>query len=205
MNVKHKSLFEKFLHLLAGRIGQVVNYESLANDTGVSKTTVEQWISVLESSFIIFKIEPYFENYTKRLIKSPKIYFYELGLVSYLLGIKNSEQISRDPLVGNLFENMVILEILKAQFNKGLEKNLYYFRDSKGFEIDLIIANGRSIIPVEIKSASTYNNEFGKNLKKMCSFAQNASSPTVVYSGDLEMETEGVRYLNFKNCGNLIV
>ena len=205
LNVKNKALFEKFLHLLAGRIGQVVNYESLANDTGVSRTTVEQWISVLESSFIIFKLEPYFENYTKRLIKSPKIYFYETGLAAYLLGIKNTEQVSRDPLVGNLFENMVILEILKSQFNRGMEKSLYYFRDSKGFEIDLIIADGRKIIPVEIKSASTYNKEFSKNLKKFCSFASNAFSPALVYSGSLELESEGIKHINFKNCGNLIM
>ena len=205
LNVKNKNLFEKFLRLLAGRIGQVVNYESLANDTGVSKTTVSEWISVLESSFIIFKLEPYFENYTKRLIKSPKIYFYDTGLASYLLGIKNAEQVSRDPLVGNLFENMVILELLKAQYAKGLEKSLYYFRDSKGFEIDLIIADGRKIIPVEIKSASTYNKEFSKNLRKFCDFAKDATLPAVVYSGELEAESEGTKYINFKNCGNLIV
>lgn len=204
LNVKHKNLFEKFLHLLAGRIGQVVNYESLANDVGISKTTVSEWISVLESSFIIFKLEPYFENYTKRLIKSPKIYFYETGLASYLLGIKNPEHVSRDPLVGNLFENMVILEILKSQYAKGLEKSLYYFRDSKGFEIDLIIANGREVIPVEIKSASTYNKEFSKNLQKFCNFAKNANNPSVIYSGDIEVESENIKYINFKNCGNLI-
>ncbi|MCI5523445.1 MAG: DUF4143 domain-containing protein [Spirochaetia bacterium] len=144
--------FDRFLHLLAGRIGQIVNYESLANDSGVSRTTIEQWISVLESSFIVFKLEPYFENYTKRLIKSPKIYFYDTGLASYLLGIRNSQQIARDPLVGNLFENMVILEILKAQYAKGQEKSLYYFRDSKGFEL----------------------------------------------------ESEGIKYINFKNCGMLL-
>lgn len=205
LNVKNKAAFEKFLHLIAGRIGQVVNYDSLANDAGISRTTVEQWISVLESSFIIFKLEPYYENYTKRLIKSPKLYFYEPGLAAYLLGIKNPGQVSRDPLVGNLFENMVILEVLKTQFNKGMEKSLFYFRDSKGFEIDLIIADGRLIIPVEIKSAATYNREFSKNLKKMCSFAHNAISPTVVYSGDLEVVSDNIRYINFKNCGNLIV
>ncbi|WP_303921172.1 ATP-binding protein [Treponema berlinense] len=201
LNVKDKSKFEKFLHLLAGRIGQIVNYESLANDSGVSRTTIEQWISVLESSFIIFKLEPYFENYTKRLIKSPKIYFYDTGLAAYLLRIRNSEQIARDPLVGNLFENMVILEILKAQYAKGLEKNLYYFRDSKGFEIDLIIANDRNIIPVEIKSASTFNKDFSKNLKKFCTFAKNTLNPTVIYSSQTELESEGIKYINFKNCG----
>lgn len=204
LNVKNKALFEKFLRLLAGRIGQLVNYESLANDTGVSATTVAEWISVLESSFIVFRLEPYFENYTKRLVKSPKIYFYDTGLASYLLGIKNVEQVSRDPLVGNLFENMVILEILKSEFNKGKEKSLYFFRDSKGFEIDLIIADGRKIIPVEIKSASTYNSDFSKNLKKIMAFAPNAEKPTVIYSGNLEAESNEIKYINFKNCGKVV-
>ena len=204
LNVKNKAKFDKFLHLLAGRIGQVLNYESLSNDTGVSKTTIQEWISVLESSFIIFKLEPYFESYTKRLIKSPKIYFYEIGLASYLLGIKNAEQISHDPLIGNLFENMVILEILKAQFNKGMEKSLYYFRDSKGFEIDLIISNGRTITPIEIKSAATYNKDFSKNLKKISTFANNIISPTIVYSGEIEMESDGIKFINFKNCKTLV-
>ena len=204
LNVKNKTVFEKFLHLIAGRIGQVVNYESLANDAGVSRTTIEQWISVLESSFIIFKLEPYFENYTKRLIKSPKIYFYDTGLAAYLLGIKNAGQIARDPLVGNLFENMVILEILKAQYAKGMEKSLFYFRDSKGFEVDLIIAEGRSIIPVEIKSAFTFNKDFSRSLKKMCAFAENAHSPTVVYAGETEVNSEGISFINFKKSGSLI-
>lgn len=204
LNVKNKALFEKFLRLLAGRIGQLVNYESLANDSGVSATTVAEWISVLESSFIVFKVEPYFENYTKRLVKSPKIYFYDTGLACYLLGINNAQQVSRDPLVGNLFENMVALEILKSEFNKGLEKSLYFFRDSKGFEIDLILASGRRITPVEIKSASTYNEDFAKNLKKMMAFAPNAENPAVVYSGNIEAESGGIKYINFKNCGKLV-
>ncbi|MBO4728661.1 MAG: ATP-binding protein [Spirochaetaceae bacterium] len=204
LNVKNKAQFEKFLRLLAGRIGQVVNYESLSNDTGISSTTIAEWISVLESSFIIFKLEPYFENYTKRLIKSPKIYFYEPGLVAYLLGIRNAEQIPRDPLVGNLFENMVILELLKAQYNKGLEKSLYYFRDSKGFEIDLLIADGRNVMPVEIKSASTIAPDFSRNLKKFRSFAKNTESPAILYSGNLEYESDGIRYINFKHSGKLV-
>ena len=204
LNVKNKALFEKFLKLLAGRIGQVINNESLSNDTGVSSTTIAEWIPVLESSFIIFKLEPYFENYTKRLIKSPKIYFYDTGLASYLLGIKSPSQVSRDPLIGNLFENMVVLEILKAQYNKGYEKNLYFFRDSKGFEIDLLIADGRNIIPIEIKSASTINKDFCKNLKKITSFAKNATTPSVVYSGDLEYESDGIKYVNFKHCEQFV-
>ncbi len=205
LNVKHKGIFEKFLRLLAGRIGQVVNCESLANDTGVSSTTVAEWLSVLESSFIIFRLEPYFENYTKRLIKSPKIYFCDTGLACYLLGIRNAGQVARDPLVGNLFENMIVLEILKSQYAKGLEKSLYYFRDSKGFEIDLIIADGRNVVPVEIKSAATFNGDFARNLKKFRAFAKNAVAPTVIYSGDMECESDGIRFLNFRKSGEIIV
>ena len=106
--------------------------------------------------------------------------------------------------MGNLFENMIVLEILKSQYNKGEEKSLYYFRDSKRFEIDLIIQNGRSIIPVEIKAASTFNAEFSKNLKKFAGFAKNAVNPTVIYNGNLECESDSVKYLNFKNCGSLV-
>jgi len=104
----------------------------------------------------------------------------------------------------NLFENMAVLEVLKSQYNKGEEKLLYYFRDSKGFEIDLIIQNWRSIVPVEIKAASTFNAEFAKNLKKFTGFAKNVMHPTVIYSGNLEYESNGVKYLNFKNCGSLV-
>ena len=203
LNVRHKGVFEKFLRLLAGRIGQVVNCESLANDAGVSSTTVAEWLSVLESSFVIFRLEPYFENYTKRLIKSPKIYFCDTGLACYLLGIRDAGQVARDPLVGNLFENMVVLEILKSQYARGMEKSLYYFRDSKGFEIDLIIADGRTVIPVEIKSAATFNADFARNLKKFCTFAKNASAPTVIYGGDMECESDGIRFLNFRKGGTV--
>ena len=204
LNVRHKAQFEKFLRLLAGRIGQVINYESLSNDTGVSSMTIAEWVSVLESSFVVFRLEAYFKNYTKRLIKSPKIYFYDTGLASYLLGIKSPEQVGRDPLVGNLFENMVVLELLKSQYNRGQEKSLYYFRDSKGFEIDLIVDNGRSIMPIEIKSASTVNPEFSRNLKKFMAIASDATAPSVVYSGKLEYESNGIRYVNFKHCGQIL-
>lgn len=205
LQVKNLSQFEKFVRLLAGRIGQVVNAESLSNDTGVSAVTIKEWLSVLESSFLIFRLEPYFNNYTKRLIKSPKIYFTETGLATYLLGIKNAEQAGRDPLMGNLFENMVILEILKKQLNAGGQKELYYFRDSKGFEIDLLIpTEGRKIIPVEIKAAQTYHADFTKKLAKFMQFSPDAVSPTVVYSGTEEFTSGGVEFVNFRNCGRLV-
>lgn len=205
LNVHSKWVFEKFIRLLAGRIGQVVNLESLANDVGVSAPTINSWLSALESSYVIFKVEPYFQNFTKRLVKSPKIYFTDTGLACYLLGIHNVAQVSRDPLIGNLFENMAMLEILKTHYNKGKEKNLFYFRDSKGFEIDAIIATSQGdFIPVEIKSSMTFSTDFTVNLRKMCNITSQAKHPTVVYSGDLEGVSNSVNFINFKKLNNFI-
>lgn len=122
VNIRDLSLFEKFLKLCAGRIGQVLNLSSLANDVGVSHSTARAWISLLEASFIVFLLPPWFGNVSKRLIKSPKIYFYDVGLASYLLGLENEKQVMRDPLRGSLFENMVLMEILKYRYNRGKKK-----------------------------------------------------------------------------------
>lgn len=204
LNVKNKNLFDKFMHIIAGRIGQIINLQSLANDVGISSTTVNEWISILESSYIVFRVEPYYENYTKRVIKAPKLYFTDIGLACYLLGIKDPSQVYRDPLVGNLFENMVISEILKAQYNQGRDKEIYFFRDSKGFEVDAIIPNGREFTPIEIKSASTFSKDFSSSLRKMVGFAKEATNPTVIYSGDKSFILDGVKYINFKDTSSII-
>ena len=166
INIKDLSLFEKFLRLCAGRIGQVLNLNSLANDVGVSHTTIKSWITLLEASYIVFLLPPWFGNVSKRLIKSPKLYFYDVGLVSYLLGLENENQVSRDPLRGNLFENLVLMEILKYRFNRGKRNNLYFYRDSKGNEVDIIYEIGRDVYPIEVKAGATVTNEFFKNIKK---------------------------------------
>lgn len=205
VNVKMKYEFERFVRLLAGRVGQTVNLESLSNDVGASVTTIRNWISVLESSFVVFKVEPYYENFTKRLVKTPKIYFTDTGLLCYLLGIHSHEQVARDPLVGSIFENMAMLEILKAQFNHGREKSLYFFRDSKGFEVDAIMpsANGR-FIPIEVKSSMTFSKGFTANLQKMEKFSGKAERPTVFYSGELEGESNGVLFRNYRHIGRFV-
>ncbi len=205
LNVHSKWLFEKFIRLLAGRIGQVVNFDSLANDVGVSAPTIQSWLSILESSYVIFKVEPYFQNFTKRLVKSPKIYFMDTGLLCYLLGIHDVTQVSRDPLIGNLFENMVMLEILKTHYNCGKEKNLFYFRDSKGFEIDAIVPIAeRGFMPIEVKSSKTFSTDFTVNLRKICNITSQATEPTVVYSGSLEGVSNSVKFINFKNLNTII-
>jgi predicted AAA+ superfamily ATPase len=141
INFKDVSLFEKMLKLLAGRIGQVFDYRSLANDVGVDAKTIRSWISILEASFILFKLPPYSENFGKRVIKSPKYYLTDVGLLCFLLGIREHSQISRDPLVGQICKNIVVIEALKTGYNRGHLADLYYFRDSKGNEVDLLTHN----------------------------------------------------------------
>ena len=164
--IKDLSLFEKFLKLCAGRIGQILNLQSLANDVGISHTTVRSWISLLEASYIVFLLKPWYGNVSRRLIKSPKLYFYDVGLASYLLGLENEKQVSRDPLRGNLFENLVLMEILKYRLNRGKRNNLYFYRDSKGNEVDIIYEIGRDLFPIEIKAGATVTNEYFKGIKK---------------------------------------
>ena len=133
--------------LLAGRVGQVVNLSGLSGETGVSSSTLAEWLSILEASFLVFRLQPYFSNISKRTVKSPKLYFTEVGLASYLLGLETTQQVSRDPLRGNLFENLVVADILKSRLNSGKEPNLFYLRTEKGFEVDLIMREGRTLNP----------------------------------------------------------
>ncbi len=183
--IKNLSLFQKFLKLCAGRIGNILNLQSIANDTGVSHTTIREWVSILEASYIVYLLRPWHENLSKRLVKSPKLYFYDVGLAAYLLGIENENQIRRDPLRGGLFENMVVSEFVKHRFNSGKDNNLYFYRDSKGNEVDLIYRMGKEILPIEIKSGATINNDYFKNINKfIVDYKENVFKPVVIYGGD---------------------
>lgn len=162
--VKDLNLFQRFIQLCAGRIGQLLNVNSLANDTGVSHTTARNWLSLLEASYIVFLLQPYHRNISKRLVKSPKLYFFDVGLAAFLLGIENEKQVSRDPLRGSLFENMVIAEALKYRFNQGQKSNFYFYRDSKGNEVDLLQVSGSVLFPIEIKAGMTINRDYFKGL-----------------------------------------
>jgi len=183
INLKDVSLFEKFMKLLAGRVGQLIDYNSLSNDVGVDAKTIKKWLSILEASYIIFKLSPFYENYGKRVIKSPKYYFIEIGLLSYLLGIEKVTQVSRDPLVGSIFENLVVIEFLKSRFNQGKMANLYFYRDSNQNEIDLIIDNGSDLVAIEIKSSSTYSNSHFNNINKLRKLMNKITKSYLVYSG----------------------
>lgn len=165
VSIKDLNLFQRFVKLCAGRVGQLLNLNSLANDTGVSHTTARNWLSLLEASYIVFLLQPYHRNISKRLVKSPKLYFYDVGLVSYLLGIENEKQIARDPLRGHMFENMVVAETIKYRYHHGHGSNLYFYRDSKGNEVDLVLTKGVDLFPIEIKSGMTVTKDYFKGLK----------------------------------------
>ena len=197
INLKDFSLFEKFIKLLAGRVGQLIDYTSLANDVGVTQKTIKNWLSILEASFVIYKLSPYFENFGKRVVKSPKYYFIDVGLLAFLLGIEKPSQVSRDPLVGQLFENLVVIECLKTQSNQGRIPNLYFFRDSNGNEVDVLFQQGRALTAIEIKSSSTYNPAFLRGLKKIATLSDKISQSYLVYSGDAFEFSDGITALRY--------
>ncbi|MEP0986303.1 ATP-binding protein [Ekhidna sp.] len=199
INIRNLTSFRIFLKLLAGRVGQVLNLSSLSNDVGVSSTTLSEWLSVLEASYIIYRLPPYYNNFGKRLIKSPKIYFTEIGLASYLLDIKNPSEANRDPLLGGLFENLVIIDLLKKRYNRGLSPSLYFFRDNHGNEVDLLIEEKRKLIPIEIKAAMTFHDRFANALNKFRVLSKSVEKGCIVYAGELEFESENYSVINFQN------
>lgn len=162
--IHNLSLFKKFLKLCAGRVGQLLNLNNISNEVGISHTTAREWLTLLEATYIVTLLPPYYKNYNKRIIKSPKLYFYDVGLAANLLGIKNPSQLSRDPLRGGLFENMIVINYLKEIYAKGDQENLYFFRDSQGNEIDVIIDTRDGLEAIEIKSAETISPDFQKGL-----------------------------------------
>lgn len=158
-------MFERFLGLCTGRVGQVLNISSLANDTGITHTTASQWLTLLQASYIVYLLKPYHGNFKRRLIKSPKLYFYDTGLASRLLEIERTKHVVHHPLRGNLFENLVVGELLKYRYNRSLSDPLYFYRDSKGNKVDIIQEIGGMPFPVEIKAGSTLNSEYFANLR----------------------------------------
>lgn len=200
LNIKNMMLFQTFIRLCAGRVGCECNFSSLANEVGVSSPTINEWISILQSSYILWKLPPYYANINKRLVKTPKLYFYDTGLLCYLLGIEKEEQLLSYPLRGNIFENFVVTEFLKARFNRGMDSNLFYYRENKGNEVDLLSVNGDNMNICEIKSAQTFNNTFNKGLKHLEElFGDKIKKSFVVYDGTIESDSDVHGIYNFRN------
>lgn len=184
-NISDLGTFQRFIKLCAGRIGQLLNLSSLGNDCGISHNTAKSWLSILESSFIVFLLQPHHENFSKRLVKQPKIYFYDPGLAASLLGIESEGQLNTHYLKGGLFETFIIAELIKYRFNRSLEPQLYFWRDNKGSEVDCIIEFQNSLIPVEIKAGKTINLDYFKMLSYWSSLAAGkAGSSFLIYGGN---------------------
>lgn len=181
--IRNLSTFRRFVRLCAGRVGQLVNLSSLGSDAGVSHTTARQWLGILERSYIIFPLRPYHANIGKRLIKSPKLYFYDVGLASYLIGIQLAEQLATHPLRGALFENAAVVEALKYRLNQGRRSSFSFFRDARGLECDLLYETGRGIGAIEIKSGATVASDFFRSLDRVAELVPEVSMKAVVYGG----------------------
>ena len=203
IQLKDASAFEKMMKLMAGRAGQLLDYSSLANDVGVDAKTIKHWLSILEASFVLFKLPPYFQNFGKRAIKSPKYYFTDVGLLAYLLGIRNPDQVTRDPLVGALFENLVVLEVLKTRTNRGELPDLYFFRDSNGNEVDLLIPVGRRLHVAEIKSAATFSPDLLKGLRRMQAASNTVARALLIYNGEARRLGDDIEAVPFRFAHHL--
>lgn len=202
--IENLNTFSRFIGLCAGRIGQILNLTSLANDTGVTVKTIKSWLSLLESSFIVFLVQPFYKNYNKRLIKSPKLYFYDTGLACSLLNIQNAEMIRNHYLYGALYENFVISELMKAQVHCGKRTSVYYWRESNGTEIDCIIElNNRETIAIEIKGGETFNKDYLKNLKKFPS-QHDITQKYLMYTGERSFSLSDVEIIGKNDFQNFL-
>ena len=188
INIRDLSLFQRFLTLSASRVGQLLNLNSLAADTGISHQTARNWMTLLEASFIVFRLPPFFTNIGKRLVKSSKLYFYDVGLAGHLLGLENQVHVNRDPLRGNLFENMIVLEALKYRLHRGKRSNISFYRDSNGNEVDLLLGLGSDFFPIEIKAGMTINRDYFKGLQSIGGLFNLTHGSGLIYGGSERQE-----------------
>lgn len=200
INVSDLFLFQKFMRLAAGRIGQLLNYHSLAIELGLDIKTIKSWFSILETSFIVFFLPPHFKNFNKRLVKTPKLFFYDTGLVCSLLGIKNREEIRSHWAKGMLFENFILADMMKNYFNNAQSPPLYFWRDNTGRELDCIIDEGASLKSVEIKSGTTIHSDFFKGLSYYNLLSKTKPSNSyLIYGGEKDYKRKEARVLSWAN------
>jgi predicted AAA+ superfamily ATPase len=198
INVTNLFLFQKFMRLAAGRVGQILNYTNISIELGVDLKTVKSWFSILETSFIVFFLQPHYQNFSKRLIKSPKLYFYDTGLACSLLGIRKKEDLNLHWAKGGLFENLIVSDLMKNYYNRAEIPPIYYWRDNTGNEVDCIIDDGATIRSVEIKSSTTISSDFMKGLnyyKKL----NDSSKPYLVYGGGADIKRKEADVLSWHN------
>jgi len=206
LNIVHLNLFERFLKLCAGRVGQLLNASSLGNDLGVNYKTVQSWLSILEASFIVFSLSPHHVNYNKRVIKQPKLYFYDTGLLCSLLGIHTKEQLDSHYLRGSIFESYVIAEYMKNRRHQGLPSNAYFWRDNKGNEIDLLLEEANCVKAIEIKAGETISDDFFKGLKYFKELsAQSDDCFYLIYGGKKAQDRKHGKVLGWTEIAKISV
>lgn len=203
-NIGDINVFIQFTRLCAGRIGQLLNYASLASDTGISPNTAKAWLSILEASFILYRLQPYVHNLSKRLVKSPKLYFYDTGLACSLLGIRDESQVSLHYMKGALFKNMIINEFVKRSLHRGENRYPYFWQDNHAKEIDCLLVSGEKVTPVEIKSGKTISNSYFDNLKYWRTLAALPEDQGyVVYGGEQSMKTSAGTLIGWRQVGSI--
>ncbi|MFY8189787.1 MAG: ATP-binding protein [Bacteroidia bacterium] len=196
-NITNLAMFQRFLKVCASRVGQEVNYTSIGNDTGVDQKTVLSWFGILEASFIAFRLQPFYNNLGKRLTQMPKLYFYDTGLCCSLLELETESHVNTHPLRGALFENLIILELLKARFNNGQRSNLFYWRDRTGNEIDVLLDQSAQVVPIEIKTSATFTSDYVKGINYWKKINPNVKNAFVVFTGKTA-SLDKISILNWK-------
>lgn len=205
LKVQDLEVFQRFVRLCAGRSGQILNLASLATDCGITHNTAKAWISVLEASYVLFLLRPHHENFSKRLIKSPKLYFYDTGLLCWLLGIQNAGQLASHPLRGSIFETFVVSELVKSRLNRGERAAFSFWRDSNGNEIDVVADVGTDMMPIEIKAGQTINRDFFAGLERWTALAgERAVSPALIYGGEENHERRGTRIIGWRKVAETL-
>lgn len=202
INVGDLIQFQRFVKTCAGRIGQIVNFSQIGNELGLSYHTVQKWLSILETSYIVFRLQPWFSNFNKKIIKSPKLYFYDSGLASNLLGIKNCNDLDFSFMKGALFENFIIAELAKSFYNSGFRPRIYFWRDISGNEIDCLIESGQNLIPVEIKSGSTISPDWFKGIRYFQNLSKNTKPENsfIVYGGSVNQKRSECNIVGWKDA-----
>lgn len=205
LQIKDQIRFTKFLKLCAARIGSLFNASELGAEVGVSSKTISHWLSVLQASYLITLLPPYYENIPKRLVKSPKLYFNDPGLACYLLDIETPQQLDRDKMRGAIFENMIVMEAIKHRYNMGLEGGVFFYRDSNQNEVDLLIKQEGELTAIEVKSSMTYSSSFEKALTQIEGWIKTPiSKKAIVYSGDFENMSGNINLINYRHISSIL-
>ncbi len=202
-NIENTLMFNRFIQLCAGRTGQQLNTAALSNECGIDIKTVNAWLAILQSSFIIYLLQPHYKNFNKRVVKTPKLYFYDTGVACSLLGIRKTQEVAVSHFYGALVENFCINELLKKKYNTGSNTKFFYWRDNKGAEIDLLLDNGKALIPVEIKAAQTFNDNFLKSMTWWNSIAGNTGG-TLIYGGEQNYKrSDKIQVIGWENMNSI--